>query len=131
MGTAVLCVDIVGKGEHHVVVAVVVLHGYLRKGVALSTRNIYNISAYGFVSAYCVKMLDKLTDTALIVESFTDSLCLVALIREYYLDSRIEKCLLAETLQEHLVLVNCALEYLVVSLEHYAGTCFFGIADDL
>ena len=74
-------------------------------------------------------MLYELADTALIVESFRLDILAVALIREDYLYACVEESLLAETLQKHLIIVDCALEYLAVSLEHYGGTCFLGITD--
>ena len=76
-------------------------------------------------------VLYELTDTALIVKGLADDIVAVALIREDYLYACVEESLLTETLQKHLVIVDSALEYLIVSLEHYAGTCLLGIADYL
>ena len=74
-------------------------------------------------------MLDELTDTALIVESFALYIFAVALVRENYPDTGIEESLFTESSQESIVVIYGMLEYLAVGLEHNACTCLICLAD--
>ena len=97
MRTAVLGVNIVRERHDALVVAVVVLHGDLRDGIALLAAHIDDVTD-GFVALDLVDMLDKLPDTALIVQNLGNRLILVALVGHDDADAGIEERLLAHTL---------------------------------
>ena len=63
-----------------------------------------------------VEVLDKLADTALIVHNLLDRL-IVALVAPGDLEARVQERLLAQTLFEHIVLVDRGLEDLRVGVE--------------
>ena len=107
-------VDIVCEGQHQLAVAVGVLHGNLgHRGIA-AALHVDHILVQRRLRA--VEVLDKLADTALIVHDLLDRL-IVALIAQRDFQTCVEERLLAQTLFEHIVLVDGRLKDLRVRME--------------
>ena len=107
-------IDVVGEGQHQLAVAVGVLHGDLgHRGVAASLHVDDLLMQRGLGA---VEMLDELTDAALVVHDLLDRL-IVALVAQGDLETCVQKRLLAQTLFEHIVLVDRGFEDLRVSME--------------
>src|SRR5262249_26262496 len=97
MGTAVDRVDVVGKREDFLVVAVVVLDRNLDREVLLTSRFV-EIDRLGMQNILVlVEMLDEFCDAAE-VEKLMSLLSLGALIGNRDLDTLVEKGLLAQPL---------------------------------
>ena len=107
-------VDIVCEGQHQLAVAVGILHGNLgHRGIA-AALHVDHILVQRRLRA--VEVLDKLADTALIVHDLLDRL-IVALIAQRDFQTCVEERLLAQTLFEHIVLVDGRLKDLRVRME--------------
>ena len=120
MSTAVGGMDVVGEGADIVVVAVVILHGYLDlAGVFhISRAQIYDLIVDGSIALFLVDIVDKLADTALIIEYLVLDMLGVALILELDIYAGVEESLLPEPACKGVVIVYVGIpEYLGVGFE--------------
>ena len=107
-------VDIVCEGQHQLAVAVGILHGNLgHRGIA-AALHVDHLIVQRRLRA--VEVLHELTDTALVVHDLLDRL-IVALVAQRDLESSVQERLLAQTLFEHIVLVDGRLKDLRVRME--------------
>ena len=110
--------DIVSKRQYKVIIGVIILQSYLRKGVSLHAVYIDDLFGQRLNTSCLVNMLYKLSDTALIVESFTYRVILITLVLKDYLYTRIQECLLSESFKKDLIIKLCGLKkYLGIGLK--------------
>ena len=107
-------VDVVGEREHQLAVTVGVLHGDLGHGRIAAALHVDDVLVERGLGA--VEVLDKLTDAALVVHDLLDRL-IIALVAQGDFKTRVQERLLAQTLFEHIVLVDRGFEDLRVSME--------------
>ena len=114
MRAALSGVDVVGKGQHQLAVAVGILHGNLgHRGIA-AALHVDHLIVQRRLRA--VEVLHELTNTALVVHDLLDRF-IVALVAQRDLESGVQERLLAQTLFEHIVLVDGCLEDLRICVE--------------
>ena len=131
MGTAIGGTDVVGKGQHHFRIAVVILQGYFRDGTVFGSGEIYHIVVNGGLGP--VQMLHKRTDAALIahiIPAVFLSLRLDTLVREFNSQTRIQECLLSEPLFQNVIIIDQGLKDLTVGLKDDLRTVLIGLPDD-
>ena len=127
MHAALRSTDIVGKGQHQLVVAVVVLHGDFRAGVSLGARHVDHIVAER--SLVPVGPTGKLPDAALKAHGI-GLLFVAAAIGDGDGQPRVQEGLLPHPLVENLVVVDQGIEHLRVGLEGNLGAGMVGLAHD-
>ena len=128
MGTAVCGVNVVGKGEQGGVVAVIVLQRHLDGGMFPVARIVDDILVQDIpdILFALVDIVHKAADTALIVQHLADRL-FAALVAEGDVDPAVEECLLAQTLEQHVIVVPGGFgKNLGVGFESHLRTCFGG-----
>ena len=128
MHTALGSMDIVCKGDEIFRVAVVILQRYLRYRVSLGAAEIYYLVVHRIFMA--VEIADKLTNTALIAHGVAFAL-LRALIGYIYLHAAVQKCLLAKSGVQYLIVIYRGVEKLGVGLKGDDRAVLIGIADHL
>ena len=120
-------VDVVGEGDEDLVVAVVVLHGYLALGVLAGAGHIDDVVVQrGLVAVY---ETHELADAARVVH---DVLLLLALAPVLSADAQtgVEEGLLPHAGVERVIIEHRVLEHLGVRVEADHGAGVVGLADD-
>ena len=116
-------VDVVGKGENGLVVAVVILEGHLRHGVVLHAGHVYHLGVKGILGL--VEPGDKLPDAPL--EAHVVLLLLTgALVNGADAQAGVEEGLLPHAGVEGVVVVDGVLKHLRVGLEGDGGARVVG-----
>ena len=118
MHSALRGVDVVGKGENHLTVAVGVLHGHLGHGVLLFPHHVDDVLVDG--GLVLVDELHKGADSALVVHLLPLLLAL-PLIGHDDADAAVEEGLLPHPGVEGLIVVHQVIEHLRVRLEGDGG----------
>ena len=119
-------VDVVGKGDHDLVVAVVVLHGDLGHGVVLAAGHVDGrLVDRGLVP---VDVGDELADAALVAHRIAGAV-LGAQVRNRDLEAGVQEGLLAHPPVEGLVVVLQGVEHLGVGLEGDGRAGVVAVAD--
>ena len=121
-------VDVVGEGHQRLVIAVVVLHGDLRRAVALGTGEIDDLLVEGGLVA--VDIGDELPDAALVAHGL-GLLSAGSCVADGDAQAGVQERLLPHTGVQRLVVVLQRVEHLRVGLEGHGGAGVVGVADDL
>ena len=129
MHTALRRAHVVGEGQQKFIVAVVVLHGNLGRGVALAAAHINNVLAQWRLVP--VAPNGKLPDAALIAHGLADLLFIVPVVGDGDGQTRVQESFLPHPLVKHLVVVDQAVKHLRIGLEGDLRAGFVGFADDL
>ena len=98
MSTAVGSMDIICKGQNKIIIGIVILQSNLCESIALHAVYIDDLIGQRLNTPCLVDMLYKLSDTALIVKNFTYRVIFITLVLKDYLYTRIQECLLSESL---------------------------------
>ena len=130
MSTAVGGVNVIGKREDHLVVAVVVLESHFCESVAVHAGNVDHVFRQGFQTTLLVEIFHELADTALIVEHFRAGFCFVPLVGKDNADTGIQERLFPQPLQQNFIVVlSSFLENFCICLKLDGGTGFGGVSD--
>ena len=124
MHTALRGVDVVGKGQGSFIIAVVILHGDLRHGIALLPCHIDDLLVEGGLGA--VEVGDKLPDTALVAHGVVALLLRLSgrgipLIGNGDPQTGVQESLLPHPGVEGIIAVNGVLKHFGVRLERDSG----------
>ena len=126
MRTALRRVDIVCEGKEDLVVAFVILEGYLGDVIVLFALHIYNVAVErSFVLSLC-KELNERGYTALILHIVLAHR-LASFVSYRYVYTRVEERLLTESREEGIVIEHRLVEYFGVGLESHVkavSICF-------
>ena len=125
MHTALRGMNVVGEGEGGLVVAIVILHGDLRHGIALLPADVDHLLVQRCFRA--VQIGDELPDTALVAHGMAALLLRLlggsqTLVGNGDPQAGIQKCLLPHPGMEDVIAVNRFLKHLRVRLEGHGGT---------
>ena len=120
-------VDVIGKRDDGLVIAVVVLQGDLGLGVAADARHIDDLLVQGRLVAVVPE--DELADTALVAHGIGRAV-LRAAVGDLDAQAGVQEGLLAHTGVERLVVIDEGVEHLGVGLEGDDGAVLVRIADD-
>ena len=131
MRAAVDGVDVVGKGDDGLVIAVVILERDLRNGVPLIGGHVHDRVVQRHIAARFVHEFHERGDAALIAIGLRYRLFGIAAVGQRNAQSRVEERLLAQPLLQRLKIIFGGLrEDLRVRLETDEGTVGLGGADD-
>ena len=132
MSAAVYGVNIIGERTDILIIGIIPLKRYLSGGSILCSSDIYYLFGDRRKPLYRVDMLDKLSDTALIVKFFGFNIVFITQIGKSYSYARIEERLFTQTLEKYLIIINGSLcEDSAVRFESDGSSRFGSIADDL
>ena len=131
VGTAVCGMDIIGKRQDQIVIAVVVLQSDFGERIAVHAGNIDHILGQCLQPTLVLQILHELADTALIVENLSAWLGLAALVGKDNADAGIQKRLFPEPFQQDFIVIfRGLLEDQRICLELNGRTGLSGVADD-
>ena len=125
---ALRSMDVVGEGHQRLVITVVVLHGDLRRAVALGAGEIDDFLVEGGFVA--VDIGDELPDAALVAHGL-GLLPAGSCVADCDAQAGVQERLLPHAGVQRLVVVLQRVEHLRVGLEGHGGAGMVGVADDL
>ena len=123
--------NVVGKAEHKLVIAVVILHCNLGGGIAVSCREVQHVGVNYFKTFFLVYIAYKALYAALIMEGFFSYVVRVAGINKVNFHSRVKEGLLAQALAKHVIVVFQSFKNLSVRFEYNRRAGFGRISHDL
>ena len=127
--TAFGSTHVVGKGQHKFIVAVVVLDGDFRGGVALAALHVdHFVMEDGLVP---VAPGGEFLDAALVAHGFGNLLFVVPVVGDGDCQTGVQEGLLPHPLMKNLIVVDQGIEHLRVGLEGDLGAGFVGFAHHL
>ena len=121
-------VDVVCEGDEGLLIAVVVLQGELRDGLALRAGEVDHVLVHG--GLVLVEVAHILADAALVAEDIALLLPL-ALVADVDGETGVQKGLLAHAGVQHVVVVDDLVEHLGVGLEAHGGAVAVGLAEHM
>ena len=121
-------VDIVCEGDEGLLIAVVVLQGELRDGLALRAGEVDHVLVHG--GLVLVEVAHILADAALVAED-VPLLPALALVADVDGEAGVQKGLLAHAGVQHVVVVDDLVEHLGVGLEAHGGAVAVGLAEHM
>ena len=129
MGTALAGIDVIGKGEQQLIVAVIVLHGHFRHIIAAVAFHVDDFLMQRLQAAALVDELNKGADAALVAHGIAGARGGTA-VGDGHAHPGIEERLLPQTGVQRFIVVYQLLEDLAIRLEGNTGAGLIGIADD-
>ena len=129
MHTALGGAHVVGKGQHKFVVAVVILHGDLRGGVALAAAHIDNFLMKGRLVP--IAPGGEFLDAAFIAHGLGNLLFVVPVVGDGDGETGVQEGFLPHPLVKDFVVVDQGVEHLRVGLEGNLGAHLVGLAHHL